>query len=482
MQKKKSIGVNFIMNTVVQGSAYILPFIATPYVSRILLPEGMGKVSYATSIITYFVMFALLGVPTYGVRECARVSQDKEILSRVVKEIVTVNFMMGFMVYVVLFGFLKSPIKSSVDKDLLLLMSPAILLNVMNIDWLYKGIEEFSVIAVRNVIVRIVCIAAIFVMVKTQNDYKLYGLLTMLASYGVGIWNFFGSRKYIIIHAKEKMQIRRHLIPIAIFFGMTVATTIYTNLDTVMLGIMCGDAETGIYDSAVKIKSILVSAVSALGIVLLPRITSYIRENDYESFKRVSGHALNIVMIMSLSFIAFTEINAENIIFSFSGNSFYNAIKVLKYITPTIFLIGITNVVGMQMLVPLGKEKWVLISEIMGAITDFGLNLLLIPYMGALGAALGTLGAEVVVTIVQLYACRNYAFVLLKDIEWIKIIISIVAASMVANLINTVELFYFIKLVISVGVFYLVFFLILFLIKEKEMIYFCTKIKDRFKA
>lgn len=482
MQKKKSIGVNFIMNTVVQGSAYILPFIATPYVSRILLPEGMGKVSYATSIMTYFIMFALLGVPTYGVRECAKVSQNKQALSRTVKEIVMINFIMGFMVYIVLFLFLKVPIKSSVDKELLFLMSPAIMLNIMNIDWLYKGIEEFTVIAVRNVTVRIVCIVLIFFVVKTQKDYILYGVLTMLASYGVGIWNFWGSRKYVDIDIKGKMQIQRHLIPIAIFFGMTVATTIYTNLDTVMLGMMCGDAETGIYDSAVKIKSILVSAVSALGIVLLPRITTYIRENDYENFERVSGHALNIVMIMSLSFIAFTEINAENIIISFSGNSFYKAIKVLKYIAPTIFLIGITNVVGIQMLVPLGKEKWVLISEIVGAITDFGLNLLLIPYMGALGATLGTLGAEFVVTVVQLYACRNYAIALLKNIEWIKIIISIIVASMISNLINVLELFYFIKLVISVGIFYLVFFLILLLTKEKEIIYFCTKIKNRLKS
>lgn len=479
MQKKKSIGVNFIMNTVVQGSAYILPFIATPYVSRILLPEGMGKVSYATSIITYFVMFALLGVPTYGVRECARVSQDKEILSRVVKEIVTVNFTMGFMVYVVLFGFLKSPIKSSVDKDLLLLMSPAILLNVMNIDWLYKGIEEFSVIAVRNVIVRIVCIAAIFVMVKTQNDYKLYGLLTILASYGVGIWNFWGGRKYVDIHIKGKMQIKRHLIPIAIFFGMTVATTIYTNLDTVMLGIMCGDAETGIYDSAVKIRSILVSAVSALGIVLLPRITSYIRENDYESFKRVSGHALNIVMIMSLSFVVFAEVNAENIIMLFSGSEFYGAVDVLRCIIPTVFLIGITNIVGIQMLLPLGKEKWVFASEIVGAVVDLVFNLILIPVMGAVGAAIGTLLAEVAVTLIQIYACKQYIFQIINKIQYWKILIAMIIPCCFIMLVKLLSISYVWEVIISACIFYFFMIANLVLLHEKEMVFLMRKIIKR---
>lgn len=480
MNQKKSIGINFIMNTVVQGSAYILPFVVTPYVSRILLPEGMGRISYATSIITYFIMFALLGVPTYGVRECAKVSSNIERLSQTVKQILIINLIMGILVYFALGVFIKLPVELSVDKSLLLLMSPAIFLNIINIDWLYKGIERFSEIAVRNVIVRLLFIILIFVFVKKQEDYKIYGVFTMLASYGVGIWNFWGSRKYVDYKVKCNVRkIKEHLIPITVFFGMTVATTIYTNLDTVMLGIIRGNSETGIYDSAIKIKSILVSAVSALGIVLLPRVTQYINDNNIDKFKEICRHALNIVVVMSLSFVFFSELNAKNIILTFSGNKFEDSIPVLRYIVPTVFLIGVTNITGIQMLVPLGKERWVFFSEIMGAVVDFFFNMVFIPVLGAKGAALGTVIAELVVTIIQIYACRKYVMELVVKLQYSKIFITILVASVVNILINLLDLSCFCQLVISAVFFYTTMFIILLVLKEQETMYLLKKIMRR---
>lgn len=101
--KIQSIKFNYIMNSILTLSSIIFPLITFPYVSRILNPVGMGKISFATSVIIYFSMFAQLGIPTYGIRACAKVRDDKAKLSKVVQEIIIINLVMCLVVYIVFF-------------------------------------------------------------------------------------------------------------------------------------------------------------------------------------------------------------------------------------------------------------------------------------------------------------------------------------------------------------------------------------------
>lgn len=467
MDKKTSLKTNFIMNSILQGSAYILPFIMNPYVSRILLPEGMGKVSFATSILSYFSMLAMLGVPTYGIRTCAVMANDRIKLSRAFKEIFAINLIMAFVSYILFFlGITFIPALKD-NKYLLTVMSISIVLNVLNTDWLYKSLEKYSVIAIRSIIVKVISIVAILLFVHSKDDYIIYGLLSIVAAYGVGLWNFLGTRQYISWKKNGRLHIKQHIKPIIVFFSMTVATTIYTNLDVVMLGAMTNDTITGYYDASIKIKTLLVAVVSSLGAVLLPRVCSYIASGNMEGFKVLCSKALNFIVLLSIPLIFYFVYFAESVILLFSGPEFFGAILPMKIIMPSILCIGLTNIIGIQMLVPLGRENSVLYSEIAGAIVDLILNAIFIPVWGASGAALGTLAAEIVVLIFQIYSCRDYVIPMLVRIGYVKIVLSAAFALIGSFWLAFTKLPEILVVLYSFSLFCFIYIISLFLMKEK---------------
>ena len=468
MERKNSLKTNFIMNLILQGSAYILPFIMTPYISRILLPEGMGKVSFATSVLSYFSMLALLGVPTYGIRTCAVIANDRDKLSQSFKEIFIITLFMSFISYILLLGGISFIPSLKDNRGLLSVMSITIILNVLNTDWLYKSLEKYTVIAIRSIIIKIISIVAILLLVHLQEDYIIYGFLSVIAAYGVGIWNFLGAKRYVSWKTTKKLNFRHHIKPIIVFFSMTVATTIYTNLDIVMLGGMTNDTITGYYDASIKIKTLLVAAVSSLGAVLLPRVCSYIASDNMTAFKEICRKALHFLILLSVPLIFYFIYFAEPVILLYSGPKFQGAILPMKIIMPSILCIGLTNIIGIQMLVPLGLERQVLYSEIAGAITDLILNAILIPFWGASGAAFGTVVAEIVVLIFQAYSCRDYVLPMLRQINYIKIIVAAFIALGGTFWLIYCNLSDFGIVAISLPLFFIIYIFSLFLTKEKE--------------
>ena len=246
--KQKSVKVNMIMNALLSMSAFLFPLITFPYVSRILLPIGTGKVGFATSVVTYFAMFAQLGIPTYGVKECAKVRDDKEALSRVVHELVAINLIMSAIVYTVFAVALITVSKFRQERELLLIISATILLNAIGVEWLYKALEQYSYITIRSLIFKLIAVCGMFFLVREKSDYVQYGFLTIFASSASNVLNFINLRKYIYFKPVGKYNLRRHIKMILVFFSMSVATTIYTNLDNVMLGFMKTNEDVGYYE------------------------------------------------------------------------------------------------------------------------------------------------------------------------------------------------------------------------------------------
>ena len=422
MKKNQSLKVNFVMNAFLTMSSFIFPLITFPYVSRVLLPIGTGKVSFATSIINYFSMFAQLGIPTYGIRACAQVRDNREELSRVVQELLIINLIMNVISYAALFVSIFTIQKLTLEKELYILLSFTIILTSIGMEWLYKALEQYTYITVRSVIFKFVALIAMFLLVHEQKDYVIYGGITIFASSASNILNFINAHKYINLRFVGKYNLKRHIKPILIFFAMSCATTIYTNLDTVMLGFMSSDTDVGYYNAAIKIKVILVSIVTSLGTVLLPRASYYIQKGEIKQFYRITKKSLNFVMVIAIPMtIYFIYFARQGIIF-LSGNAYEGAVMPMKLIMPTLVLIGITNILGIQMLVPMGREKSVLYSEIAGAVVDVIINAILIPKYASVGAAIGTLVAEAVVLIVQFYALKEKVKDAFIQIPYLKII------------------------------------------------------------
>lgn len=478
---KNSIKLNMIMNAILTMSSFIFPLITFPYVSRILLPAGTGKVNFATSVVNYFAMFAQLGIPTYGIRACAKVRDNKEKLSRTVHELLFINIFMCILVYIALFIVLFTVPRFEQDKALYLIIAVSIILNALGVEWLYKALEKYSYITIRSLIFKVIALIAMFLLVKNQEDYVFYGGITIFAASASNILNFWNLRKYVIFKPLGKYNIRQHIKMVLTFFSMSIATTIYTNLDSVMLGFMKGDVDVGYYGAAVKIKGILVSLVTSASAVLLPRASFYVDRKMLDEFYHLLKKTMHFVFLLACPLTLYFIIFAREGIFFLSGEAYAGSILPMQIIMPTLIFIGMTNIIGIQMLVPLGLEKQVLYSEIAGAIVDLILNAVFIPKFASSGAAIGTLVAEIVVLIWQLGVIRNRKVNLYSEIKFYKVIIALVIAIAASIWVKGLFSSYFLILLVSAVCFFASYGVILLILKEQLVKEFMNMILSKFR-
>ncbi|MCD8206832.1 MAG: flippase [Bacteroidales bacterium] len=479
MGKIRSVRFNFIMNVILTASAFIFPLITFPYASRILLPDGVGRVNFAWSFAYYFSMVAMLGVPTYGIRAVAKVRDNKEELSRTVQEILIINAVVGAFCYAAYFLAIWFVPRLRSDYTLFAIMSVTILLNVIGVEWMYRGLEQYAYIAVRSILFKVIAVVVLFLFVKDQSNYVMYGVVMIVSGVGSNILNFINLRRCITLRPVGHYNFRRHWKPIAIFFLMSIATTIYTNLDTVMLGFMKDDTVVGYYTAAVRVKTILVSFVTSLSVVLLPRVSYFLEQGIKEEFYRYAKKALNFVFLAALPITIYFILYSQETILLLSGDAFAPAVIPMQVIMPTVLLIGLTNVLGIQVLVPLDRERQVCYSVIAGAVTDCVINIIAIPRIGATGAALGTLVAEAVVLIFQLGFLWKDRGNLFSGIQAWKIVIATAAASVVCWFVKYLDLRVFPALVVSVVIFLIVYVALLLLTRESLSLEFLGQLRKR---
>lgn len=425
MTQKKSLKLNFVMNAILTMSSFIFPLISFPYVSRILLPEGTGKVSFATSLIAYFTMFAQLGIPTYGVRACARVRDDRNALTRTAQELLIINLLMTVLSYTALILALMFIPRLRTERPLYLLVSLSMLFNTIGMEWLYKALEQYTYITVRSIVFKLIALLAMFALVHCREDYVIYGGITILASSASNVFNFFHARRFISLRPVGGYRFGPHLKAVAVFFAMACASTVYTNLDTVMLGFMTSDEMVGYYNAAVRIKSILVSIVTSLGAVLLPRASYYVEHGEMDRFRQITRKAFNFVFLAAVPMMLYFILFARPGIFLLSGENYAGSVVPMQWIMPTLLFIGLSNVLGIQILVPLGRERVVLWSIVAGAAVDVVLNVVLIPQYGASGAAAATSVAELVVLAVQFIVLGKEARMAFSAVSYWKILLAL---------------------------------------------------------
>lgn len=479
--KKKSLKVNFMMNIILTMSSFIFPLITFPYVSRILLPTGTGKVSFATSVVSYFSMFAQLGIPTYGIRACAKVRENRENLTRTVHELIVINLIMSCISYFALFIALAYVPRLHSDRNLLILVSSTIILTTIGMEWLYKALEQYTYITIRSIIFKFIALIAMFLLIHKQSDYVIYGGITIFAASASNVFNFFYVHKYIDLKPIGNYNFKQHFKPIAIFFAMACATTIYVNLDSVMLGFLTTDADVGYYNAAVKIKNILVSIVTSLGTVLLPRSSYYVEKGMMDEFWKITKKAFSFVFLLSLPLMTYFILFAKEGIYFLSGEAYSGSIIPMQVIMPTLLFIGITNVLGIQILVPLGKEKIVLYSEITGAIVDIIINVILIPKYASTGAAIGTTIAEFFVLLVQYIALKNEVAYFFKKFHYGRVILGTFIGTVASLWVKILGLGYFGTLLMSSTLFFCVYFLFLLYKKEELVVDIWTMIITKIK-
>ena len=339
---------------------------------------------------------------------------------------------------------------------------------MFGVNWLYQALEQYDYITARSVIFKFISMILMFLLVHQQSDYRIYAAITVLAAVGSNVLNFIRLRRFVTLKRFKNYEFRKHLRPIFILFAQNVTVSIYTNLDTVMLGFMKNDEAVGLYTAAVKVKGILLSIVASLGSVLLPRMSYYVKKNAKEKFYQLLRIALNAELFMSLPLAIYFSIESQNCILLLAGQGYLGAIHAMAIITIAIIPNGLTGVIGVQTLTPLNREKEVLYSVIVGAVSDFVLNLIMIPQWGAAGAALATTIAEFLVLLVQVILARDILQHVAHEVQVAKyLLITIVAVIPTFILTQRLQYNVFINLVITAVVFFGIYVLILYVVKDE---------------
>lgn len=403
--KQKSFAKNYVFNLFYQIIAIALPLVTTPYLSRVLGADGIGRYSFAQSIVSYFALAAALGSTLYGQRLIARVSADPEARSRCFFEILLFR-LLGVILATLTFCVCILPASS--DPLLYAVAAIEILTVAFDITWFYQGMEDFQPIAVCTAAGRLLAMVAIFLFVKTKSDLIIYVACYCVSILVGNLFSWHGVRRYLVAVSPRSFRLRHHFLPSISLFASQFAIQIYTVLDKTMIGLITkSDFENGYYEQSQKLIKVLIALVTSLGAVMASRVAVLWRENKKNDVYRLVEGAFRFIFALGLPMAAGCILILSRFVPVFYGDGFEPVIPIIRILCIMFPIIGCSNVVGIQLLVPTGREKHLTRSVLVGAGVNVVLNAAMIPLWAALGAAIASVIAECAVTATQLFAVRR---------------------------------------------------------------------------
>lgn len=411
----KSIKRNYIYNLIQQILSLITPLITTPYISRVIGAEGIGTYSYASSIVAYFSLFAALGTASYGQREISYCQDDKERRTKVFwdnEALCIISTFICLVLYLIFCIFQKE------NKIVFIILSLSVVDVCLNISWLLTGMEEFGKIVLRNIIIKVISIAFIFIFVRSRNDFILYVLGLTLVSIlsNISLWPFV--KKFVDKPSFKELKPFENIKTVISLFIPTIAISIYTVLDKTMIGVFTKDAsENGFYEQAIKISRIALMVVTSLGTVMVPRIGHHFEKHEDEIVRQYMYRSYRFVGLLGIPMCLGLLAVSSNFVPWFFGKGFEKVIPLIGILGFLIIAIGINNVTGVQYLIPTKRQNTFTKTVLIGAGVNFFANICLIPLYGAIGAAFASVLAESVIAITQLVIVRKElsSFRIIKD-------------------------------------------------------------------
>lgn len=404
---KSKLLKNYIYNICIVFTTILFPILFFPYSSRVLTPYYYGKYNFALSIVSYFVTIANLGIPTYGIRELTKSKMNgKENFKKSFTEIFLISMFSSIFSFVLFVVLIFSFDKLKEELILLLIIGATVLFSFSTLDYFFIATENHKRRTIRLLIVRTISAIFLFTLVKESKDYLKFAVIMTLPEIIAKIVDFIIIKKYLFFNVR-KLNLKKHLKPLIIIFFYVISTNIYLNLDSTMLGILKGDNEVGYYSVAVKMTKIFIPLVTSLGLVLAPRMIEKIKNGDKENLFKDMDLYLNFIFFMTLPIVSLVFILADNIVLIFSGEKYANSILTMRVMLPIITFISISGFSAAQILIPSDKEDIVFKVSLIGLVSNFLLNFLLIPKYGILGAGTATLISEFLVCVFRFLGVKK---------------------------------------------------------------------------
>lgn len=449
--KRKSIKKNYFYNLVYQMFMLIVPLVVTPYVSRVLTPEGIGQYSFSFSLITYFTIFGALGYGYYAQREIAKNRNDKykQTLSfweMNISRLIPVSLALSVNLILCFLGAYND------YTQLMLIFSINIIAIAFDISFLYQGNEEFGKLVIRNLIVKAISIVSIFLFVRKNEDLWIYALINSLSVILSSIIMWAVAFKLLTKINFNELKPLRHIKGTIVLFLPTIAVSIYTILDKTLIGFLIkesysvteikeingvsttvtvvkkySDLENGYYEQSEKIIKMILTVITSIGTVMIPRNTHEFSIGNTQQVKKNLVISSNLVMLIGIPLVLGVIAIAPNFVPWFFGSGYDKCIQLMRILSPLILIIGFSNVLGLQYLVPSGQDNKFTIALIIGAVINLSLNIFMIYFWWSIGAAIATVIAELIVTFVMAIMARkevNIIIIIFKN--WRSIISGVI--------------------------------------------------------
>lgn len=434
----KSLKLNAFFNVVRNVLRLIFPLITFPYVSRVLMPEGIGKVNFANSIVMYFYTIASLGIGSYGIREAAKIRNDRLALAKFTKEMLSINMVSTLVSYILLAASLVFVKKFESYRILIIVNSSSIILNTIGFEWLYSALEEYGYITLRSIIFQIISLALTFILVRNSDDVVNYALVSVISNVGSNVCNLIHARRYLDLKTKVKLEIKKHLKPIFLLFFSSIAITVFSILDTSMVGFIKDDVEVGYYTSASKIIRMIRDLFPAISTVMFARVSYYVGTKETQKIKEVTGQIFNLFYALSIPICMGFILLMKPILLLMCGSEFLPAVAVGQVLAPLVILSSISGYLSGAVLISFGREKIYMYVEVGAALLDIVLNFAFIPKYGALGAGIATLITELVMFIVFHISVKNE----ISGVKIKKALVQYIISSVIMALVVYMEIKY----------------------------------------
>lgn len=462
-----NIKKNYLLNVAYQLLAICIPLITTPYVSRVLQAEGIGAYSYTVSIVTYFSMFGTLGLSTHGQLEVAKVQNDIYKRSVVLYEIFVTKIAMlliATVAYYVCFPILGT------YSSLYTLLGINLLSTVFDISWFFQGIEQFKVTVTRNFFIKIFCTVLILIFVKDKQDLILYALILQGSTLASNISLIPALKQYVIKVKLSDFHFSKHIKASLIYFIPTIATSVYTTLDKSMIGWITNSAyENGVYEQAHKIEQILVTVVTSIGTVTLPRITFLFKHNEADGIKKIMDNTIQFVLLLSIPMCIGLCAISSRLIPLFLGDGYNACINLVRIFSLLIIIVGLDNTIGKQCLVAMGRQQLFNRGVIFGATINLICNTILIPILKSQGAAIGSVLAEGVILILFCKYSKDYIDIKKTVVCALKYLLASLIMSAVVIILGNFLIASWISLIIQMAVGVLCYVFALLIMHDKTL-------------
>ena len=413
---------NYLYNLSYQILTIILPIITVPYVTRIFTSEALGNYIFYNSIVSYFSLFAMLGIGVYGTKQIAAASDVSSTFWNIYA-IQLIASILAIAVYLIVA--FSIPQMSGVIP---LIVGITLFANMMDISWLFSGKEDFKKITIRNIVVRLIGVISIFTFVKSSDDLYLYVFLIVIFDFLGQFVMWVPAKKFIKRPSFNAKVIKKNLHPIVLLFLPQVAISLYVVLDRTLLGLLGSYSDVGIYEQGQKLISILLKVVSSLGVVMLPRVANLLSERrDKEAQNMVKFSFILYNLIIFPMIFGLIAVN-EEFVKLFLGQNFQDVKYVLYVIVFNIMFVGWTNILGYQVLVVRNKNKEFMLSTTIPAFVSVAVNIAVIPFFGYIGASITSVVVEILVFAIQWYYSRN---IINKNLLFNKDLAKIICSSLV---------------------------------------------------